>query len=115
MLILGDVTKAKSSTDPPEHHVVATSMAQAASGWASYLPSWAPSPERTRPSLTKNEIAGFRNPWPSWHKPTKAEIWNSFQWGDDDDVTIERAASHLTDSPAPQKPEPGKRPSFGNL
>jgi hypothetical protein len=115
MLTLDDVTKAKSGTNPPEHHIVAVSTAEAPSGWASYFPSWAPSPGPTRPSLTENETAGFRNPWPSWHKPTIAEKWNSFRWGEDDDGCIELAALRLIDSPSPQKPETDKRPNFGDI
>ncbi|KAK0615298.1 beta-lactamase superfamily domain-containing protein [Bombardia bombarda] len=51
--------------------------------------SWLPS------SLAKDAKAGFCNPWPSWHKPTNEEVWNSLQWGDDDDPCIDLAVRHL--------------------
>ncbi|KAK4043329.1 beta-lactamase superfamily domain-containing protein [Parachaetomium inaequale] len=115
MLTLGNITKFKSAVEPPGHHVIAASTAEAASGWTSYIPSWAPSPARTRPSLSKSKVAGFRNPWPSWHRPTAAEKWDSFQWGDDDDGCIELAASHLTDNTPPQRPPQSKQPRFSDI
>ncbi|KAK4236199.1 beta-lactamase superfamily domain-containing protein [Achaetomium macrosporum] len=115
MLTLSALTKLDPATNPPEHHVVAASASKAASGWTSYLPSWAPSPGRSRVSLNKSDSAGFRNPWPSWHKPSAVEKWDSLQWGEDDDGCVELAASHLADNPAPQKPEPGKRPRFSDI
>ncbi|KAK4150625.1 hypothetical protein C8A00DRAFT_36760 [Chaetomidium leptoderma] len=117
MLSLGAITKANPNTDdPPEHHAIAANAAQAAPAvWGSYLRSWAPSLARTRPSLKNDQSIGFRNPWPSWHKPTVAELWDSFYWGDDNDGCIELAASHLTDSPAPPKPAPSKLPRFADV
>ena len=118
MLRLSIPTTPKTTTEPPEHHVLLASATQAASGWASYLPSWAPSPGKTRPSLTQGdgegepEIVGFRNPWPSWKKPTISELWQNFQWGEDDDACVELATSHLADTPTPQKSALSKQPSF---
>ncbi|SPO24612.1 related to FMP30 - mitochondrial inner membrane protein with a role in maintaining mitochondrial morphology [Ustilago trichophora] len=34
---------------------------------------------------------GFRNPWPSWHKPTMAEVWQGLEWGEDNDPAIDYA------------------------
>lgn len=34
---------------------------------------------------------GFRNPWPSWHKPTVAEVWQGLEWGEDQDTAIDYA------------------------
>ncbi|SPO23593.1 related to FMP30 - mitochondrial inner membrane protein with a role in maintaining mitochondrial morphology [Ustilago trichophora] len=34
---------------------------------------------------------GFRNPWPSWHKPTMAEVWQGLEWGEDHDPAIDYA------------------------
>ncbi|KAK5117008.1 hypothetical protein LTR62_006729 [Meristemomyces frigidus] len=114
---------------PPDHHVFASN--EPAAGWSSYLPSWNNSSGPTRApketkerkvtrsstssisslstrSLTKtkgngSELTGFRNPWPSWHKPTKYEVWQSLEWGDDTDPCIGLAATHLNNSPACNK------------
>ncbi|KAJ4305975.1 hypothetical protein N0V88_000765 [Collariella sp. IMI 366227] len=115
MLTLGSISKQTSTADPLAHHVVHTSTSDAASGWASYLPSWAPSPARTRPPLKNTATAGFRNPWPSWHKPAAAEMLDSFQWGEDDDGCVKIAATHLQDEPVPPKPEHSKRPRFSDI
>lgn len=115
MLAISAVTKSDTAGHTPDHHVVPANTTQAASGWTSYLPSWVPSPERSRPSLSKDRPAGFRNPWPSWHKPTLAQLWDSFQWGEDDDACIELASSHLANDPAPPKPDPSTRPRFGDI
>ncbi|KAL2150621.1 hypothetical protein VTH82DRAFT_7184 [Thermothelomyces myriococcoides] len=113
MLILGGITRSKSGAEPPQHHVASVGTTEAPSGWASYIPSWAPSPRRSRPSLGEAKVAGFRNPWPSWHRPTWAETWNSFRWGEDGDGCIELAASHLPDWPAqPQDLSRNMQPSF---
>jgi len=58
--------------------------------------------------------AGFRNPWPSWQRPTAAESASSLQWGQDDDPCVPLAASHL-ENPRPPKPEPGRLPSFSDI
>lgn len=34
---------------------------------------------------------GFRNPWPSWHKPTVTEVWQGLEWGEDHDPAIDYA------------------------
>ncbi|ETS62239.1 hypothetical protein PaG_03816 [Moesziomyces aphidis] len=34
---------------------------------------------------------GFRNPWPSWHKPSLAEVWQGLEWGEDQDPAIDYA------------------------
>ncbi|KAK3693025.1 beta-lactamase superfamily domain-containing protein [Podospora appendiculata] len=114
------VSKNAPPSNPPHppHHVipVPSIISRASSGWASYLPSWDPSPAETRPAATKQAIAGFRNPWPSWHKPTHAEIWDSLQWGEDDDPCIELAASHLSGVPAPPyPPDKTKLPHFSDV
>ncbi|KAL2167697.1 hypothetical protein VTG60DRAFT_916 [Thermothelomyces hinnuleus] len=119
MLKLDGITRSKSATKLPEHHVASAGTAEAVSGWASYIPSWGPSPGRSRPSLSEAKVVGFRNPWPSWHRPTLAETWNSFRWGGDGDGCVELAASHLPDraddDPAqPQDPPKNMRPSFAD-
>ncbi|KAL2174612.1 beta-lactamase superfamily domain-containing protein [Thermothelomyces heterothallicus CBS 202.75] len=123
MLKLDRITRSKSATKLPEHHVASAGTAEAASGWASYVPSWSPSPGRSRPSLSEAKGAGFRNPWPSWHRPTLAETWNSFRWGEDGDGCVELAASHLPDRAGadadddptqPQDPPKSMRPSFAD-
>ncbi|KAK5161447.1 hypothetical protein LTS14_001243 [Recurvomyces mirabilis] len=110
-----DITvRRNDSATPPDHHVFATN--EPAKGWSLYLPSWSPAPGPTRAakeptelrssrsstsslsSLSKrtftskkedhrDEITGFRNPWPSWHKATKFEVWQSLEW--------DLAASHI--------------------
>ncbi|KAL2161879.1 hypothetical protein VTH06DRAFT_7663 [Thermothelomyces fergusii] len=118
MLNLDKITRSKSGTRLPEHHVASAGSTEAASGWASYISSWAPSPGRSRPSLSEARVAGFRNPWPSWHRPTLAEKWNSFRWGEDDDGCVELAASHLADcaddAAQPQDTPRNMRPSFAD-
>jgi L-ascorbate metabolism protein UlaG (beta-lactamase superfamily) len=42
-------------------------------------------------------------------------MWDSFQWGEDDDDCMELAASHLADDPTPRKPEKSKRPAFRDI
>lgn len=115
MLDISPVNKRKQTSSPPEHHIISAPPSEASSGWASYLPSWAPSPERTRPSLTKQKVTGFRNPWPSWHKPTLAEIWDSFQWGEDEEPYVELATARLADTGPSPKPGPKKRPRFSDI
>lgn len=46
-----------------------------------------------------DDIASFRNPWPSFHKATPQEIWQALEWGEDADPAIDLAASHLPDPP----------------
>ncbi|CDS00287.1 hypothetical protein, partial [Sporisorium scitamineum] len=99
---------------PPSHHVLAPAPGTTLS---SYLPHWNPQP--AKPTLPQgnqdqggdndaqgitclpNSIAlvdsnkvvrtGFRNPWPSWHKPTVAEVWQGLEWGEDHDPAIDYA------------------------
>ncbi|KAL1840942.1 hypothetical protein VTJ49DRAFT_7601 [Mycothermus thermophilus] len=124
MLLQISPIKNHESASPPEHHVLAASPPPAASGWTSYLASWAPSLlGSTRPSLTTNSsstaptITGFRNPWPSWRKPTLSQKLSSFRWGPDKDGYLELAASHLTETADPNSvdDDPAKRPRFGDL
>jgi len=64
-------------------------------------------PKRSRSWKQSNgleEITGFRNPWPSWHKPSQAEVFRALEWGVDTDPCIELAASHITGSCEPQSP-----------
>jgi L-ascorbate metabolism protein UlaG (beta-lactamase superfamily) len=42
-------------------------------------------------------------------------MWDSFQWGEDDDGCMELAASHLADDLTPRKPEKSKRPAFSDI
>lgn len=84
----------------PEHHVLPSASV---TGWASYLPGFLdePAPGKRRPTLKKKKsrddasIAGFRNPWPSFHKATAQEVFQALEWGVDADPTIDLAASHL--------------------
>lgn len=84
------------SGSQPEHHVLPASC-----GWASYLPGWPLAPAKRRSTFKKdskavgNDIASFRNPWPSFHKATKQELLQSLEWGEDSDPAINLAASHL--------------------
>ncbi|KAK3333013.1 beta-lactamase superfamily domain-containing protein [Cercophora scortea] len=120
--ITSPTSKTASPSNPPQppHHVIPApsllSKATSSSGWASYLPSWDPSPAETRPAATKREVAGFRNPWPSWRKPTRTEVWDSMQWGEDEDPCIALATSHLSDMPAPPSPQDKtKLPRFSDI
>ncbi|KAM7190783.1 Beta-lactamase superfamily domain containing protein [Naviculisporaceae sp. PSN 640] len=47
----------------------------------------------------------FQNPWASWYRPSRAEIWEHLQWGEDTDSSLQLALSHLSDSPVPPRPE----------
>ncbi|KAK3612713.1 hypothetical protein LTR56_026563 [Elasticomyces elasticus] len=97
----------------PEHHVL---TADTPSTWSSYLPSWkwAPSGARGAAKATKGssdvgnkfessgkggqgmlDVSSFRNPWPSWHKPSTVELWQALEWGEDKDSSIELARSHV--------------------
>lgn len=110
----------------PEHHIIPSKSIE---GWASYLPSWAPSPGSTRPKKDSGhhssqqdqvadarykDIAGFCNPWPSWYKPTLKDTWEALQWGQDIDPCIGLAASHLSSLPPP-KPDQRRLPNFSNI
>lgn len=90
----------RQSESSPEHHVL---PASSVTGWASYLPGFLdePAPGKRRPTLKKKRsredasIAGFRNPWPSFHKATAQEVFQALEWGADTDPAIDLAASHL--------------------
>ncbi|TKA78497.1 hypothetical protein B0A55_01995 [Friedmanniomyces simplex] len=47
--------------------------------------------------LETQEISGFRNPWPSWHKPSSLEVWQALEWGEDIDPCIQLARSRVTE------------------
>ncbi|KAF3766584.1 hypothetical protein M406DRAFT_68904 [Cryphonectria parasitica EP155] len=86
------VDQAKSDLQPNHHILPATSSA----GWISYF-SGVPDKRRQRTWRRKaasDEISGFRNPWPSFHKATRQELWQSLEWGEDADPAIDLAASH---------------------
>ncbi|SNX83881.1 related to FMP30 - mitochondrial inner membrane protein with a role in maintaining mitochondrial morphology [Melanopsichium pennsylvanicum] len=68
--------------------------------------------------LDRNNVVriGFRNPWPSWHKPTVTQVWRGLEWGEDHDPSIDYAlldadigtssdadAHHVDDSVSPYK------------
>ncbi|OAG06152.1 Metallo-hydrolase/oxidoreductase [Paraphaeosphaeria sporulosa] len=84
----------------PKHHVVIKP-----SPWTSVFTPWTSTPikekairkrSRSRENLQSgtDRIASFENPWPSFHKPTRQELWDSLAFGADEDPCIELAASH---------------------
>lgn len=104
---------------PPSHHVLApapgTTLSSYIPHWNPQPATWR---EEQRPDSTQstqaldddyssnaaclpNSIAlvdsskvvrtGFRNPWPSWHKPSVTEVWQGLEWGEDRDPAIEYA------------------------
>ncbi|TKY89320.1 hypothetical protein EX895_001851 [Sporisorium graminicola] len=99
---------------PPSHHVIAPAPGTTLS---SYLPHWNPQPATpTLPQSSHHQVedddaqgiaclpnsialvdsnrvvrTGFRNPWPSWHKPTVTEVWQGLEWGEDHDPAIDYA------------------------
>jgi N-acyl-phosphatidylethanolamine-hydrolysing phospholipase D len=85
----------------PEHHVVAKP-----SSWTSILSPWTPTSNngnkrnrsRDRSQHGSDSITSFRNPWPSFHKPTRQELWSSLAFGVDEDPCIELAASHVPEA-----------------
>lgn len=50
---------------------------------------------------------GFRNPWPSWHKPTVAEVWQGLEWGEDQDTAIDYALQDADISRNPNAAQDG--------
>lgn len=77
---------------PPAHHVLAPAASEA--GWSSWLLSWYSStPEQSEPPRART---GFRNPWPSFHRPNLGEVWAGLEWGS-------------------QPPEPADDPSLVDL
>ncbi|CAJ2501299.1 Uu.00g041520.m01.CDS01 [Anthostomella pinea] len=115
-------------TSTPPHHVLASSSSS--TSWTSYLPSFNPSPAESRPrreglfsSFRKStkqavpaladERTGFRNPWPSWHKPTQKETWDNLEWGEDVDPCIELVAGALETPPTAPSTGPTRKGSKG--
>lgn len=76
----------------PSHHIPKPS---AGPGWATSLTGWQQQTKKVLAAGRKEEIAGFRNPWPSFHKGKPREVWQALEWGEDADTSIELAASHL--------------------
>lgn len=97
----------RDATRPPTHHIV-----PATSDWTSFFQA-----TETRGPKKAKKPTGFRNPWPSWHKATAAEVWDQLSWGDDGpDPCVELAASHLRGQPAAEGPPPkDARPNFGDI
>ncbi|KAK3952846.1 N-acyl-phosphatidylethanolamine-hydrolyzing phospholipase [Pseudoneurospora amorphoporcata] len=116
-------TQRESATPP--HHVLPTRAFPARlkpnsewSSYLSYLPSWDPSPGKTRPTSNAETktVAGFRNPWPSWYTPPRSQVWDHLSWGEDQYPCVDLAASHLPDAPDTNKlPEKSKRPRFSDV
>ncbi|KAJ4353484.1 uncharacterized protein N0V89_005214 [Didymosphaeria variabile] len=90
----------------PEHHVVTKPSAS----WTSILGPLTStsnkekiignrSRSRDRSQTGNDSIASFKNPWPSFHKPTPQETWNSLAFGVDEDRSIDLAASHVPGAP----------------
>jgi N-acyl-phosphatidylethanolamine-hydrolysing phospholipase D len=79
-------------------------------------PTPGPPPAHHLPSApgTSTTPAGFRNPWPSWQKPSWRDSLRSLEWGQgDDDPCVRLAASHLDDASA--GPTPARLPAFADL
>ncbi|KAF2451119.1 Metallo-hydrolase/oxidoreductase [Karstenula rhodostoma CBS 690.94] len=103
--LLSIVVTRNQNEKPPEHHVV--TRPSVFSPWAStstgekIVGKRSRSREKSQPE--NDSIASFKNPWPSFHKPTRRELWDSLAFGADEDPCIELAASHapeaLTDGP----------------
>lgn len=85
----------------PEHHI--PPPLPAAAVWASYL-GWSKHREDNAKPPARNGSTGFHNPWPSFHKATKQELWQALEWGEDADPTIELAASHLAGHATTSRP-----------
>ncbi|KAF2772263.1 Metallo-hydrolase/oxidoreductase [Teratosphaeria nubilosa] len=109
----------------PTHHVLASDQSQSWTAYlTSFAPSSGSAPKRRplsrsnsllslkgrktrqisrensleRPSDKPNDSnRSFRNPWPSWRKPSSAELWKAFEWGEDRDPCIEIARARLAD------------------
>ncbi|KAK4175068.1 beta-lactamase superfamily domain-containing protein [Triangularia setosa] len=129
MLNIGTITSFPDLEKPPKHHILAPAANTAkgsGSTWSLYFPSLSSGPpqeevtheghistlDKKKQVDQKREIIGFQNPWPSWHKPTKAEMLASFQWGPDTDPCIPLAASY----PLPPTPaQPTSLPNFSDL
>ncbi|KAK0707367.1 beta-lactamase superfamily domain-containing protein [Lasiosphaeris hirsuta] len=95
-----------SGLEPPEHHVLAVPASRSFLAWTSKSTA---SPQQS----TRTNIQEFRNPWPSWHKPTSEEVWSNLQWGQEPpDPCIDLAASRLEPLPVPSEPPLDKKPTF---
>lgn len=80
-----------SSTLRPKHHI----LPPANTLCTSYLSRSKQERKTFQAAASRhNSIDGFRNPWPSFHKATKQELWQALEWGQDSDPAIELAASH---------------------
>ncbi|KAK4212777.1 N-acyl-phosphatidylethanolamine-hydrolyzing phospholipase D [Rhypophila decipiens] len=66
-------------------------------------------------SDTTTSSPRFQNPWPSWYRPTRAEVWEHLQWGEDADSTIQLATSHLCDQAPPGPAQGGLLPNFNDI
>lgn len=44
---------------------------------------------------------GFRNPWPSWHKPTPLEVWSGLEW-----VSKPNSDPRVSLIPSPERDDP---------
>ena len=95
----------------PDHHVVgsATSSFSPFSSWSSS--------SAAQPGPVNDTPTSFRNPWPSWYKPTSAQVWSNLKWGDrGPDPCVELAVSHLSGGTAPANPPAkDKRPNFCDI
>ncbi|KAK4442636.1 beta-lactamase superfamily domain-containing protein [Podospora aff. communis PSN243] len=110
MLLQWEVNERKDAADSqrPDHHVVALPAA------SSFAWTTTPSPLLASP---KDGPVSFRNPWPSWYKPTPAQVWSNLQWGDrGPDPHVDLATSHLSDIDVPTSPPAeNKRPNFTDI
>lgn len=109
----------RNMTETDSNHHVKPEPAKSMARWISYLASWTSWPGTTpcsKEAMAGEEatLAGFRNPWPSWHKASRPETWAALQWGEDHDPCIKLAATHLPDKP-PANPGPDRRPNFNNI
>lgn len=97
----------------PTHHIIGNIGRDGTSYWASWVPSLGNTPrEAGTNNLSRTE---FRNPWPSWHKPTQKEVWDALHWTrarPDQDAYIKLATSHLQDD-SDQNPQ--KLPRFKTI
>ena len=101
---------------PPIHHV----MFSPDPGWLSPL-TLRPPPTIANAAENSTKTVGFRNPWPSWHKPTLGQVWNNLEWGQPEpDPCVELASSHLEHIPATQQGSSpplalNRRPAFASV
>ncbi|KAH9843439.1 N-acyl-phosphatidylethanolamine-hydrolyzing phospholipase D [Teratosphaeria destructans] len=114
--------------EQPSHHVLASEASQSWSAYlASWTTSFGSSSKRRPLSRSSSLLSlkgrkglqssragslerqsdqhvdndrSFRNPWPSWHKPSSAEVWKAFEWGEDRDPCIDIARARLANEKA---------------